>query len=57
MCSDGIIDSNGEYQNKELWLKYLLEEINKKKKGKNSHENFKKSFECHSLNNDDYDIS
>lgn len=28
MCSDGIIDSNNEYQNKELWLKYLLEEIN-----------------------------
>ncbi len=28
MCSDGIIDSNSDYQNKELWLKYLLEEIN-----------------------------
>lgn len=28
MCSDGIIESNDEYQNKELWLKYLLEEIN-----------------------------
>lgn len=28
MCSDGIIESNTEYQNKELWLKYLLEEIN-----------------------------
>lgn len=28
MCSDGIIDSNNDYQNKELWLKYLLEEIN-----------------------------
>lgn len=28
MCSDGIIDSNTEYQNKDLWLKYLLEEIN-----------------------------
>lgn len=27
MCSDGIIDSNKEYQNKELWLKYLLEEM------------------------------
>lgn len=27
MCSDGIIESNTEYQNKELWLKYLLEEI------------------------------
>ena len=28
MCSDGIIESNSDYQNKELWLKYLLEEIN-----------------------------
>ena len=28
MCSDGIIESNNEYQNKELWLKYLLEELN-----------------------------
>lgn len=28
MCSDGIIESNSEYQNKELWLQYLLEEIN-----------------------------
>ena len=28
MCSDGIIESNEDYQNKELWLKYLLEEIN-----------------------------
>lgn len=27
MCSDGIIDSNSEYLNKELWIKYLLEEI------------------------------
>ena len=27
MCSDGIIESNSEYQNKELWVKYLLEEI------------------------------
>lgn len=27
MCSDGIIDSNVEYKNKELWLKYLLEDI------------------------------
>lgn len=27
MCSDGIIESNTDYQNKELWLKYLLEEI------------------------------
>ncbi|MCI9177829.1 MAG: SpoIIE family protein phosphatase [Clostridia bacterium] len=27
MCSDGIIDSNTEYINKELWVKYLLEDI------------------------------
>ena len=27
MCSDGVIDSNIEYKNKELWLKYLLEDI------------------------------
>ncbi len=27
MCSDGIIESNSEYENKELWLKYLLENI------------------------------
>lgn len=27
MCSDGIIESNMEYENKELWLKYLLENI------------------------------
>lgn len=27
MCSDGIIDSNVEYKNKELWLKYMLEDI------------------------------
>ena len=27
MCSDGIIDSNIEYKNKELWVKYLLEDI------------------------------
>lgn len=27
MCSDGIIESCTEYENKELWLKYLLEEI------------------------------
>lgn len=28
MCSDGILDSNVEYKNKELWIKYLLEDIN-----------------------------
>lgn len=27
MCSDGIIESNSEFENKELWLKYLLENI------------------------------
>lgn len=27
MCSDGILDSNVEYKNKELWVKYLLEDL------------------------------
>ena len=27
MCSDGIFDSSEEYTNKELWLKFLLEEL------------------------------
>lgn len=27
MCSDGIMESNTEYQNKELWVKNILEEI------------------------------
>lgn len=27
MCSDGVIDSNKEYINKQLWLKYLLEDL------------------------------
>lgn len=27
MCSDGIIESNAEYENKELWLKQLLENM------------------------------
>lgn len=27
MVSDGILDSNVEYKNKELWVKYLLEDI------------------------------
>lgn len=27
MCSDGILDSNIEYKNKELWVKYMLEDI------------------------------
>ena len=27
MCSDGIIDSNVEYKNKALWVKYVLEDI------------------------------
>ena len=28
MCTDGIIESNMDYQNKELWVKHLLEEMN-----------------------------
>ena len=27
MCTDGILDSNIEYKNKALWLKYMLEDI------------------------------
>ena len=27
MCTDGIIDSNKEYLNKQVWVKYLLEDI------------------------------
>lgn len=27
MCTDGILDSNIEYKNKELWIKYLLEDM------------------------------
>lgn len=27
MCTDGILDSNVEYKNKELWVKYLLEDV------------------------------
>ena len=27
MCSDGIIDSNVEYKNKALWVKYFLEDM------------------------------
>ena len=27
MCTDGVIDSNKEYVNKQVWLKYLLEDI------------------------------
>ena len=27
LCSDGILDSNIEYRNKELWIRYLLEDI------------------------------
>lgn len=27
MCSDGILESNKDYTNKELWVQYLLEEI------------------------------
>ena len=27
MCSDGIVESNFEYKNKELWVKNLLEQM------------------------------
>lgn len=27
MCTDGVLDSNVEYKNKELWVKYLLEDL------------------------------
>lgn len=27
MCSDGILESNTDYDNKEIWIKNLLEEI------------------------------
>ena len=27
MCSDGIMESNTEYQNKELWVRDILESI------------------------------
>ena len=27
MCSDGVLDANIEYKNKELWIKYMLEDI------------------------------
>ena len=27
MCTDGVLDSNVEYKNKELWVKYLLEDM------------------------------
>ena len=30
MCTDGILDSNIEYKNKELWVKYLFEDIETK---------------------------
>lgn len=30
MCSDGIIDSKEQYDNKELWLKFLLEDMETK---------------------------
>ncbi len=30
MCTDGILDSNVEYKNKELWIKYILEDIETK---------------------------
>ena len=27
MCTDGVVDSNIEYKNKSLWIKYLIEDI------------------------------
>ena len=27
MCTDGVLESNSEYENKEIWLKNMLEEI------------------------------
>ena len=30
MCTDGVLDSNIEYKNKELWIKYILEDIETK---------------------------
>ena len=27
MCSDGILESNVEFKNKELWIKYLIEDM------------------------------
>ena len=27
MCTDGILESNAEYENKEVWIKNLLEQI------------------------------
>ncbi len=30
MCSDGVIEANNEYINKELWIRYLLEDLETK---------------------------
>ena len=27
ICSDGIIESNSEYANRELWVKHILEDV------------------------------
>jgi len=27
MCTDGVLESNNEYENKEVWIKNILEEI------------------------------
>ena len=27
MCTDGILDANEQYENKELWVKFLLEDM------------------------------
>ena len=34
MCTDGVLDANIEYKNKDLWLKYLLEDIETTNTGK-----------------------
>ena len=42
-CSDGVLDSNVEYKNKELWIKYLLEDIETTNTRKNSEFNNRRS--------------
>ncbi len=41
LCSDGILDSNIEYKNKELWVKYMLEDIDTTNTKKNFRLDFK----------------
>ena len=43
LCSDGVLDSNVEYKNKELWIKYLLEDIETTNTRKNSEFNNRRS--------------